>query len=465
MQHTPITAHRGTFVPMLRLALPVLAEQVLTLSVWISDRVLTGRFLETDHLAAITVVTYLLWLVVSTVAFVSIGATAMVARFVGAGRASAAALVTNQALSLAAILSAALMAAGLLLGGRAVLAMQLEGDSARLAARYLFYILPALPLIMVQEVGVACLRGAGDMVAGLWVKVLVNAINIAVSWALVVGLGPLPCLGWDGIAIGTMVGFAVGGLTVLGMLAVGRRGLKVHVRWLRPRGDLVRRILRISVPGGADLMSIIGCQLWFVSIINQLGSLATAAHGVAIGIESTAFLPGAAFQVAAATLAGQYLGAKDHRRAGRSVLMALAVGGGLMAVMGAIFFTHAYGLARLFVDADQDVVARQAVPLLRTVALGIPALAPLMILTGALRGAGDTRWPLAFSLIGFLAVRIPLAHWLAFDALTVPGIESSVAGWGLGVVGCWYAMVADLYVRAGLVAYRFLHGGWKRVVV
>jgi hypothetical protein len=104
---------------------------------------------------------------------------------------------------------------------------------------------------------------------------------------------------------------------------------------LGPDRDLIRRLLRVGVPGGMDTLLIIFCHLWFVSVINRLGDLAAAAHGVAIRIESLAFLSGIAFQVAATTMAGQYLGARDHHRAGWSVLLACLVGGGVMATAGA----------------------------------------------------------------------------------------------------------------------------------
>jgi len=288
---------------------------------------------------------------------------------------------------------------------------------------------------------------------------------VAVSWSLVLGLGPLPELGWRGLAVGTMCGYVVGGLLVLWLLLRGRWGLRVQWRRLRPDWDLIRRLLWIGTPGGVDTLSIIGCQLWFVSLINQLGDVATAAHGVAICVESTAFLPGVAFQMAATTLAGQYLGARQYRKAGRSVLMALATGGGIMVAVGVIMFTQASHLPQLFLKADQVDVARQAVPLLRIVALAMPALALTMILSGALRGAGDTRWPLVFSLIGFVGVRMPAAHLLAFESVAIPGTDLRLAGCGLGVRGAWYAMAIDLAVRASLVLYRFGHGGWKRVEV
>ena len=450
---------------MLRLAFPVLIEQLLATLVWFSDRLLTGHYLGTPHLAAITLMAYVLWALWGMFSLVGIGATALVARFVGAGDREAACRVTNQAFIVGTVVAVIVVALLVLLGERLIFFLQLRGEAADLATIYLRIMLPVVPLIMVQTVGIACLRGAGDMVSGLVIMAIVNLVNVAVSWSLVLGLGPLPELGWRGIAIGTLSGFIVGGVLVVGLLIRGRWGLQLRWQRLRPDGHMIRRLLRVGLPGGADTMSIIGCQLWFIAIINQLGDVATAAHGVAICVESAAFLPGAAFQMAATTLAGQYLGAGEHRKAGRSVLMACLVGGGLMVVIGAIIYVQAVPLASLFVKAEQADVARLAVPLLRTIALAMPALALTMILSGALRGAGDTRWPLVFSLVGLLGVRLPLAYFLAFKSIHIPLLGWTIAGWNLGVLGAWYAMVADLSVRAALVVYRFNHGGWKQVEV
>lgn len=450
---------------MLRLAMPVLLEQILASLVMISDRVLTGHFFETPEMAAITLTAYLLWLLHGIFYVLSTGATAMVARFVGARDRRAARQAANQALLMGAVLALGVFVSGSVFCEKLVMVLQLQGTAASAAVVYLRYVLYGVPFIMIEVVGIACLRGAGDMVPGLLVMAVVNVVNVGMSWALVLGLGPLPEMGWDGIALGTLCGYLVGGTLVLGMLLSGRSGLRIQRRRLKPDWNMCRRLLRIGIPGGVDALTIIACQLWFLSVINELGDLPAAAHGTAITIEALAFLPGVAFQAAAATMAGQYLGARQYGKAGRSVLMACLVGGGIMVALGVVFFTQADQLASNLVKADSAQVARQAAPLLRIVALGMPALALTMILTGALRGAGDTRWPLAFSLVGFLGVRIPGAYWLAFETVQVPLTGWMVAGWGLGVVGAWYAMVADLVVRAALVSSRFGHGGWKLIEV
>jgi len=450
---------------MLRLAVPVLAEQMLAMLVWFSDRLLAGHFLDKPHMAAITLMAYVLWLIYGTFSLVAIGATAMVARAVGAGEFKQARHVTNQAFVVGAVVAACVMLVGFLFGHRIVLALQLEGKAAELATSYLRYMLPVVPMIMAEAVGIACLRAAGDVVSGLIIMAVVNAVNVGVSCLLVIGPGPVPQLGWQGIAIGTVCGLVVGGVLFIALLIHGRYGLRLQLSRLRPNGALIRRLLQTGVPGGVDMLSMIGCQLWFVAVINQMGDGAAAAHGVAISIESMAFLPGVAFQTAASTLVGQYLGARNPRKAVRSALLACLIGGGVMMIVAAVLLLGADPLAGLFVRAEHADVAALAVPLLRIVALAMPALALTIILTGALRGAGDTRWPMAFSLVGLLGVRLPLAYWLGFESIRVPFTDHTFAGWGLGVCGAWYAMAADLALRAVLVSGRFAQGGWKRIKV
>ncbi|HUS39215.1 MAG TPA: MATE family efflux transporter, partial [Pirellulales bacterium] len=329
--------------------------------------------------------------------------------------------------------------------------MQLESEAAHLALRYIYIILPVLPAIMIERVGIACLRGAGRMLTVFWVMAIVNLVNIVVSYSLVVGFGPFAPMRWDGIALGTAAAHFVGGLLVLIMLLIGRSGLHLRIRLLKPDVGQIRRLLRIGIPGGTDTLLIISCHLWFLGLINALGDEAAAAHNVAIRLESLAFLPGAAFSLAATTLAGQFLGAGDFYRARRSVEMACLTACGIMMSVGVLFFFGGRPLADFFLDPQQDAqIARDAANLLRIASYAMLPLALHMVLTGALRGAGDTRWPLLFTLIGFLGVRIPATYLLTAS---------------YGVAGAWWAMLFDISLRCLMVVYRFRHGGWRKTVV
>ena len=451
---------------MLRLALPVLAEQMLTMLVGYTDWWLTGHFLEgTAPQAAIGLIAYILWLLPSLFAAVAIGATAMIARFVGAGDPPMANRVAQQAMLVGMLLAVFATLAVALWGPTFVKAMQLKEDAAVLAAGYLWILVPVIPAIMVEQVGVACLHGVGDTVSGFVAKTIVNVLNVVISAGLVTGWGPFPDWGWYGLAFGTACGHGIGGLIILALLLKGRAGLRLSRQVFTPDPLLIRRLTRVGWPGGVDVMTVLFCHLVFVAVINSLGTLAAAAHGLGVLIESAAYLPGSAFQVAAGTLAGQCLGAGQPRRAARSMLLACLVGGGLMVVAGLAFYFGAELLTAFFTGSRASETAQATVPLLRVVALTMPFLALTMILSGGLRGAGDTRWPLRITLIGFFGIRIPVSCLLAWHTVDLPFVSYSIPGLGLGVLGAWYAMAADVALRGFLFLARFFHGSWKHIKV
>jgi putative MATE family efflux protein len=287
----------------------------------------------------------------------------------------------------------------------------------------------------------------------MWVMILVNAINVGLSWSLVRGFGAFRALGFPGIAVGTACGEGVGGLVVLAVLVRGRSGLSIRPRDLVPAWGEIRRILRISLPAAGESLTSILCQLWFLGLINRLGAIATAAHGVAIRCEALAFLTVTAFAVAASTLTGQYLGARRPDLAGCAARTAWGIGVLVLSAIGVLLYTQAEPMFALFLGSRKPLVAAEGAPVLRVVAFALPALATINVLSGALRGAGDTRWPWLIVLAGYLLVRMPLTYWL-----TTPEGHGGL-GWGL--FGAWVAMLADLSVRGGLVAARFLQGGWR----
>jgi putative MATE family efflux protein len=470
---SPLTRQApATWRLVLHLTWPVLAQQGLVLAVTLSDSYLAGNFKPPNpehhiaYQAAQTTANYLNWFISCYTIIVSVGSTALVARFAGAANHAAAVRVTNQSILLAVVL-------GMLgpvvvgLGGLLPLVqlLQLHGDAAIFAVDYLRPLFALLVFQVIEAAGIACLVGVGDTRTGLWVRLFVAVINLPLAWGLCFGFGPLPELGFVGIATGTTISHVLGGSTVLFLLARGRSGLPLRLRLLRPDWSLLRRLLWVSVPAGIDSMSTAVGQLWFLSLVNQLGDVAGSAHGIALRCESLAYLSGAAFGTAAMTLVGQYLGARRPVQASHSGWVAFAVGGGVMCFMGLLFFSMAPLMFHWFCPyPEQRPIIEAGVPVLRLVAFAMPALACTIILTSALRGAGDTRVPVLFTWLGFLGVRIPLTYWLCLDRLDL-GLLGVWPGWELGLIGAWWAMFADLHVRGALVLWRFASGRWRRIQV
>ena len=134
--------------------------------------------------------------------------------------------------------------------------------------------------------------------------------------------------------------------------------------------------------------------------------------------------------------------------------------------LAAIVFTFGGSHLTTFFTGDwNDPAGELTANLLKIVAISTPALGIVQILTGLLRGAGDTRVPLLVTFVGLLVLRIPLACWLAWEQFTVPGTGLVLHGWGWGIEGAWCAMVIDVTVRAAMVTFRFWQGGWKTIKV
>jgi putative MATE family efflux protein len=462
---------RPTWRLVLSLAWPVLVQQFLILSVGLYDQYLAGnntpedRALHVGYQAAQTTANYIAWFISSCSTLVCVGGTALVARFIGAGETGQANRVVNQSILLAAIFGILATPVSLALLPSIVDALNLTGGAGQSAVRFLQPILFLLTCQLVELAGIACLNGAGDTRTGPAVLGVVALINMPMAWICLHGFGPIPAMGFFGIGVGTAISHGLGAAIVLTVLIRGRYGLKLERRLMLPNGEMIRRILRVSIPASFDTLSIGVCQLWFLSLVNALGTIEGAAHGTAIRCEGLGYLSGQAFATAAATLVGQYLGAKQPQKAAHGAWVAFGWGCAAMTLMGVLFFTFAPQMFRVFSPNEhQAAVVEAGVPVLKLVAFAMPALAAIIVFTGALRGAGDTRFPILLTWIGFVVIRIPLAYFLTRASVNL-GPFGTWPGWDMGLFGAWLAMFADLLIRGGLFLWRFLGGRWKLVRV
>jgi putative MATE family efflux protein len=467
MKTYTVTQSKSSFAAMVRLATPALAEESLVLMVTWTDWLLASRFFAEDGdatKAAMGLMAYVMWLLPSFFSVVAIGATALIARWVGGNDFKAANKATSQSFLVGFVFALLMTVTVWVYSEQFIQLMQLKGEAAEFAVSYLKIVTPIIPMIMCSQIGAACLRGAGDTFSGFAVKCVVVVVNILVSTFLVTGWLGAPKFGWTGIAIGTATGYTVGGTILTVMLIRGRAGLKLEWRrFLVLDKPVLSKMFKIGLPGGFDVATLMFSQLLFLGLINSLGKSAAAAHGLAVQIEACAFLPGAAFQVAAATLAGQYLGAGRPKQATVSVLQCLAVGGIIMSTAGMMVFFFGVDIATFFTNDRDNPTTQTVAELLRVIAFALPSLAVVMVLAGGFRGAGDTRWLFFFTTIGFFGIRIPLALFLCYDVVSIPFTGISLTGGGLGIFGAWYAMAVDLLIRSGLMLWRFFHGGWRSI--
>lgn len=439
------------------LALPAVGEQFLNTLVGLTDTYLVGHldpavaarlgYDRATALASVGLAQLMSWVMTVLFMAVAIGATAVVARRIGAGDEARANLALRQALLLTIVAGLLGTLIGVFLGRPALQLLGAPPAVAYYGSQYLTIVSLAFVPTALMFAATAALRGAGDTRSPLLLMALVNSVNVAISWMLVNGHLGAPGLGIAGSASGTAIARTLGAVVILGLLLAGRMRLRLHPD-LRPDWPTLRSIVNVGLPSAGEQLAFQSGIMIMARVINSLGTVAYAAHTMTVTIESVSFLPGLGFAVAATTLVGQSLGAERPERAERSTWVALWQGGLMMTLLGVVMAAAPEALLRLMTPEDA-VVAAGALPL-RLAGLAQPLLAISFVLNGALRGAGDTRWPMLVRLISTWLVRLPMALLL-------------VSFWGLA--GVWLALGADFGVQSVLSLWRFRAGRWKLIEV
>lgn len=191
-----------------------------------------------------------------------------------------------------------------------------------------------------------------------------------------------------------------------------------------------------------------GGQLFMTHMVTSLGNISLAANHVAVTAEGISYLPAQGVSFASAALVGQAVGAKDAQQARRYSSISGVVGLAAGVLAGGLLFCLAVPLSTLFTP-DGEVIALAAA-MLRIVAVSEPLFELSIVLSGVLRGAGDSRSPFLIVLFGMWGVRMIMAPVLLY-------------GFHLQLGAIWIAMVADLMVRGILCWIRVRRMNWEQL--
>lgn len=442
------------------LALPVVFEQlshsvVGTTDTWIANRLVDGTDAAANAVnaaagAAVGNVQNVLWLIGLVAGAIGTGSTAIISRAVGARDRRTANAICGQTITLALLAGAALGIVLLAIAPAFAVAARMPPDSAKFFVDYVRLLSLSLPLTLLMFAAGAALRGAGDTLTPSLAMIVVDVVNFACTVGFARGRFGLPRLGFDGIAIGTVLAYAVGGLLLLAILLRRRGSMRLSFRRMRPRVEPLKRILRIGVPNGVESALHWSANFAVVGAANFLGNEAVTAHWNAIRIEGFSFLTGMGFATAAQTLVGQSLGMGDPKRARRCTYLAYAMGGGLMAGFGAIFVAIGPTLGG-FLSENPNVIALTG-RCLRTTGFIQTGFAASLIFGSAMRGAGDTLRVMQMNLCSIFLFRFL-------------GVLTVVYGFGLGIAAVWVMLCTDLTCRGAMMFARFRSGAWDRAKV
>ena len=430
------------------LAFPSILANLLYSGVAIVQMKFVGT-LGPEALAAIGVGQRVFFALQAVLMAVSAGTTALVARAWGAEDRTEASRVTMASLVAGGAFALAVTVPGILAAGPVASIFGLDAHTSELAAANIRWMSAFNLAFAVNFILGAALRASGDAWSPLWIGAGVNVINIPLLYVFVFGHYGFPAMGVAGAAVAGGISFSIGAVVMAAIwLGQGFRLKYVANKWFRR--ERFARLLHIGYPAGMEVAVFQAGYFVFLMLIGHYyGTIAFAAYNVGSSLLMVCFVVGFGFSIAGATLSGQYLGAGDHAGAAKSGWRSAAYAILSMGAIGLAVAVYAPELAAFFLG-DEPPTVSLTVQMAYIMAATTPLIAIDFAIGGALRGAGDTRFPLLATVVGLIGARCTLAAIFTF------------LGWS--VVWVYGAMVAEAAVKGGMLIVRFRSGRWKTLV-
>lgn len=297
----------------------------------------------------------------------------------------------------------------------------------------------------------AALRGGGEMKVPMKVNIFANGLNVIGNACLIYGLLFFPKLGVLGAALSTAFSKFISCAMLIAYMCRSKSAVRLDFSAkFKIKLSLLADLIRIGVPAAAERLIFRMGIILYTRMVTGLGTAVYAAHQTALNICSLSFVPGTSFGITASTLAGQSLGEGRPAKAQRYVRICRRLGLVISVIVGILFYLFAEEISSLY-NNNTEVVVNAAIAL-RLIALVQPFQCSTLINTGALRGAGDTLFPMIVTLVSVLILRVSLAH-IFINYL------------GLALAGAWIANMIDQVCRYFLITARVYSGKWKNVKI
>lgn len=443
--------NKTTFAAILTLAWPTVIEQALQTIVQYADTAMVGR-MGANASAAVGLTATVTWLVNGPMFAMGIGVLACISQAIGAKDFKRAKTASVQSLFLALLLGIVLTVITLsvspFLPGWLGAAEEIQRDAS------VYFFITCVPMVFRAFTIVfgSVLRAAGETKIPMLVNGLVNLINILLNQLLIgsgTDLGPVHLwgagLGVAGAAIATAISHVVGGI----LMTIAMLRNPMISPWgqpIRVCPDVMKQCVRVGIPVAMQRIAVCLGQVYFTSLVTDLGTISVAAHSIALTAEQAFYIPGYGMETAASTLAGNAVGERNGKKLMRISLMITLIAMTVMTITGGLLFLFPEFIMSIFTK-DAAVIA-QGVTVLKIVAVSEPLFAVAIIMEGLFNGIGDTRSPFLVAVFTMWGVRI------VFTFLCVRVFH-------LGLNAVWVCMVADNVCKCFLLLFRFLQGKWK----
>lgn len=387
-----------------------------------ADAIIVGKAVGKEALAAVGGSTgTLINLLVGFFVGLASGASVIIAQLFGARKAQDVSRAVHTTIALALASGALLTAVGLLCAGGILDMMGTPQEVMAYALPYLnIYFLGMIPQL-VYNIGSGVLRAVGDSRRPMLFLICAALTNIVLDVLLVLGLG----LGVRGAAIATVLSQVVSAVLILVSLCHAQPVYRLHFRRIRFHGDMLLRIVRIGLPAGLQSVMYSLSNMIIQASVNGFGTDVMAAWTAYGKIDGLYWMMISAFGVSITTFAGQNFGAQRYDRMRLSVRVCLGMAAGVTVFMTALILVVGRPMLGMFTD-DAHVV-ETGMSIIRLIVPTWITYLCIEILSGAMRGAGDSLMPTLMTLTGVCLMRVfwvtvvvPRMHQLPVLMLSYP---------------------------------------------
>ena len=422
------------------LSIPSILAQISATVMFFIDASMVGH-LGAKASAAIGLVESTGWLMGGLASAANMGFSVQVAHFIGANDFEAARRVLRQSMVCCMIWALVISLISLIIAP--YLPYWLGGTEEIAHDASIYFAIFGFCGIFFQIEGLAgsMLKCSGNMKIPSMLNIGMCVMDVCFNYLFIYILN----MGVMGAAIGTGVAMLITASLMMYFLLFKSKMLSLIGRpgSFMPKSDTVGTAFKIGAPMGLQHMLMGGAYVVSTLIVAPLGTVAIAAHSLAITVESLCYMPGYGIAEAATTLVGQGIGAGQKLLTRSFARMSVALGIAVMTVMGVLMWTFAPELMSLMSPVEE--VISQGTQVLRIEAWAEPMFAAAIVCNGVFIGAGDTLIPAIMSLGSMWAVRLTLAATLAPK---------------YGLKGVWTAMAIELTFRGSIFLTRLFKGKW-----
>ena len=411
-------------------SLPLLAGNVLQQLYNMVDSVVVGNYVGSSALTAVGAGFSIMFLISSLFLGFSMGATIMIAQYVGAGDQGAVGRTVDTIYSALLVIIVPLTLLGVLASGPLLTLIRVPQEAYEQPRTYCMVVLGGIIGTLGYNMNSGIMRGLGDSRTPLIFLFIACVINIVLDLVFVLVFS----WGVFGVALATILAQICS--WVFGIFYINRKYPFLHIRLFRMRLDrrLLGQVIRLGIPSAIQECQFAVGILIMQALINGFGNDFAAGFTAANKIDTFAFMPIESFSIAATTYVGQNMGAGRLDRVQTGTRRALVLGTLVCLAMSAVVLPLRRPLLMLF-NREPGVVAAGEAYLLRALSLMF-ILAMMFIMNGVLRGAGATTVPMVASIISLWAARIPVAYALAYFFGPEEIYWAYPIGWALGLLIC-----------------------------